>query len=124
MLRNIPVELSGHKVRITEAPSVKTREKDGQQEVVTDFKTKAPKYVVGVFVKPRRDDEGRAGKGVEVRVTLDTDPGDQVDEGDLIELIAPTVSHWEMTDDHGRTTSGLSWRALGIKPAIAVKSAA
>ncbi len=117
MLRNIPVELSGHKVLVTEAPTVKTREgKSGVAEVVTDYNG-ATQYVVVLFVKPRPNEQGRAGKGAEIKCTLETDPGDGVSEGDLVELINPRVSHWENEID-GRAMSGLAWRATGIKPVV------
>jgi hypothetical protein len=116
MLSNIPVELSGHKVLVTEAPTVKTREGEGGvREVVVDGRTKATLYVVALFVKPRPNGEGYAGKGAEVKCTLETDPGDEVSEGALVELINPRVSHWE-NEINGRTMSGLAWRATGIKP--------
>lgn len=115
MLRNIPVELSGHKVLVTEAPTVKTREgKDGRAEVVTD-RDGATQYVVVLFVKPRPNEQGYAGKGAEIKCTLETDPGDEVSDGDLVELINPRISHWENEID-GRVMSGLAWRATGIKP--------
>jgi hypothetical protein len=115
MLRNIPVELSGHKVLVTEAPTVKTREgKNGQREVVTD-RDGATQYVVVLFVKPRPNGDGYAGKGAEIKCTLETDPGEVVSDGDLVELIHPRISHWENEID-GRAMSGLAWRATGIKP--------
>jgi hypothetical protein len=115
MLRNIPVELSGHKVLVTEAPTLKMREgKNGEPEVVTDY-SGATQYVVVLFVKPRPNEQGRAGKGAEIKCTLETDPGAEVSEGDLVELINPRVSHWENEID-GRQMSGLAWRATGVKP--------
>ncbi len=116
MLRNIPVELSGHKVLVTEAPTVKTREgEDGQPEVIVDKQTGATQFVVALFIKPRPNGDGYAGKGAEIKCTLETDPGDEVSEGDLVELINPRVSHWE-NELNGRLMSGLAWRATGIKP--------
>jgi hypothetical protein len=94
---------------------VKTREgKNGVAEVVTDYNG-ATQYVVVLFVKPRPNEQGRAGKGDEIKCTLETDPGDEVSEGDLVELINPRVSHWENEIDR-RQMSGLAWRATGIKP--------
>jgi len=116
MLSNIPVELSGHKVLVTEAPTVKTREDgNGTPVVVTDRRTGATQYVVSLFVKPRPNGDGFAGKGAEIKCTLETDPGELVSEGDLVELINPRVSHWE-NELNGRAMSGLAWRATGLKP--------
>lgn len=114
MLRNIPVELSGHKVQVTEAPVVKMREgKDGQPEVVTDFEG-ATQYEVMLFVKPRPVDGRRPGKGAEIKCTLETEPDEDISDGALVELINPRVSHWE-SELNGRMMSGLSWRATGLK---------
>ena len=116
MLRNIPVELSGHKVLVTERPTVKTWEdKDGQAVVATGNNDETL-YVVVLFIKPLPSENGRAGKGAEIKCTLETDPGDEIDEGDRVELINPRVSHWERQMDDGRTMSGLAWRATGVKP--------
>lgn len=119
-MRNIPVLLEGYKLQVTEAPSTKMFEQDGQQVVATDRATKATLFVVSLFVKPLPDPQtGRAGKGEEIKVTLETDPGDQVQEGDRVELIQPRISFWEVD---GR--SGLSWRAAGITPVSAGRIAA
>lgn len=117
MLKNIPVELSGHKVQVTEAPMIKMYEDDnGKQTVATAFGSDAALFVVSVFLKPLPDANGRSGKGAEVKVTLETDPG-EVAEGSRVELINPRVSHYEFSDKDGRSLSGLSWKATGLKPA-------
>ncbi|MDQ3406201.1 MAG: hypothetical protein M3548_22875 [Actinomycetota bacterium] len=115
-MKNIPVELSGHKVQVTEAPTMKMKQDDktGESTVATSFNGETL-FVVSVFVKPLPDANGRVGKGSEVKVTLETDPG-EIAEGSRVELINPRVSHWEMSGD-GRTSSGLSWKASGLKPA-------
>ena len=107
-MRNIPVNLGGFKLRVVEAPQIKTND---EGVVAMVYGTNDPQYVIGVFAKPTQvDEKGRRGRGEELRVTLMSDPG-QVEEGDMVELIAPTVSHWEKD---GR--SGLSWKAQGLKP--------
>ncbi|GAA3044453.1 YdcP family protein [Actinokineospora globicatena] len=123
MLKNIPVELSGHRVRVEEAPTMKMYEDEDTkvQTVAKDFHG-APLYVVSVFLKPLPGPDGRTGKGAEIKVTLETDPGDEFSVGDVVELINPRVSHWERTSK-GRTTSGLSWKATGIKPVGAAQVA-
>ncbi|QGK71199.1 hypothetical protein GIY23_18225 [Allosaccharopolyspora coralli] len=116
-LRNIPVELSGHKLLVSEPPVAKTRETEsGATEVVTNPADGSTLFVVLLFAKPRPRDGRSGGKGAEIKVTLETDPGDEIDEGTRIELINPRVSHWE-NELGGRTMSGLSWRATGLKPA-------
>nr|WP_042184898.1 hypothetical protein [Kibdelosporangium sp. MJ126-NF4] len=118
-MKNIPVLLEGYKVVVTEDPTVKTYEDNGKTVVSTDY-SGAQLYVVSVFVKPLPNPEtGRAGKGVEVKVTLETDPGDDIREGSRVELINPRVSHWE--NERG---SGLSWKATGLKPVTAQSAAA
>ncbi|MGI5213289.1 hypothetical protein [Plantactinospora sp. CA-290183] len=107
-MRNIPVNLSGYKLRVVEEPSVKA---DQEGKVITAYGTSDPLFTVAVFAKPIATEEGYRGKGEELKVTLATDPG-QVEEGELVELIGPTVSHWERD---GR--SGLTWKAQGLKTA-------
>lgn len=116
MLRNIPVMLEGYRLMVLEEPEVKTRrnEQTGEFEPVTDFEG-APQYVVSVHAKPRKTEDGRpAGKGAEIKVTLETEPHEEIPDGSIVELINPRVSHWE-NELNGRTMSGLAWKATGIK---------
>ncbi|MER5335925.1 hypothetical protein [Micromonospora sp. NPDC002717] len=107
-MRNIPVNLGGFKLRVVEEPSIKT---DQEGKVLTAYGTDDPLYVVAVFAKPLATEDGYRGKGEELKITLSADPG-SVEEGDLVELIGATVSHWERD---GR--SGLTWKAQGLKTA-------
>lgn len=109
-MRNIPVNLSGYKLRVVEEPSIKA---DLDGKVITAYGTSDPLYTVAVFAKPLATDDGYRGKGEELKITLSVDPG-PVEEGELVELIGATVSHWERD---GR--SGLTWKAQGLKPAHA-----
>src|SRR5262245_7805985 len=113
-MRNIPVNLSGFKLMVTEAPVLKMRENDkGEMVPATDYQG-VQQYVVALFAKRRPSAEGGyAGKGEEIRVTLATDPGEGFEEGGYVELIDATVSHW--SNDRGQ--SGLSFKAMGLKPA-------
>ncbi|TDD06648.1 hypothetical protein E1181_11620 [Saccharopolyspora terrae] len=113
MLRNIPVNLQGYKLMITEAPQEKTREKDGVQEFVKNHEG-VQQFVVSLFAKRRVQPGEYAGKGAEIKVTLTADPGEGFEEGVYVQLIDATVSHWE--NDNG---SGLSFRANGMVPANA-----
>ncbi|MBO4162635.1 hypothetical protein [Micromonospora antibiotica] len=107
-MRNIPVNLSGYKLRVVEEPSVKA---DQEGKVITAYGTNDPLFTVAVFAKPVATEDGYRGKGEELKITLSTEPG-AVEEGELVELIGPTVSHWERD---GR--SGLTWKAQGLKTA-------
>lgn len=106
-MRNIPVNLDGFKLRVVEEPAIKA-DQDGK--VITAYGTDEPLYTVAVFAKPLATEDGYRGKGEELKITLSANPG-EVEEGDLVELIGATVSHWERD---GR--SGLTWKAQGIKP--------
>ncbi|TDB81565.1 hypothetical protein [Micromonospora sp. KC721] len=106
-MRNIPVNLAGFKLRVVEEPSIKT---DQEGKVKTAYGTDDPLYVVAVFAKPVATEDGYRGKGEELKITLSTVP-EGIEEGDVVELIGPTVSHWE---NEGR--SGLSWKAQALKP--------
>jgi hypothetical protein len=114
MLRNLPVVLEGYKLRVVEDPAVKTyKNKDtGKQEISTDPKTGATLYQVAIYMKPLPTEDGRpAPKGVELKVTLETEPPQEVVDGVMVELHQPRVSQFPM--DNGGT--GLSMKALGVK---------
>jgi len=106
-MRNIPVNLAGFKLRVVEEPSIKA-DQDGK--VITAYGSDDPLYTVVVFAKPPATEDGYRGKGQELKITLTANP-EGVEEGDLVELVMPTVSHWERD---GR--SGLTWKAKGLKP--------
>jgi hypothetical protein len=106
-MRNIPVNLAGFKLRVVEEPSIKA-DQDGK--VITAYGTDDPLYVVAVFAKPVATEDGYRGKGEELKITLSTNPTG-IEEGDVVELVGATVSHWERD---GR--SGLTWKAQGLKP--------
>ncbi|MBB3662450.1 hypothetical protein FB384_001354 [Prauserella sediminis] len=118
-MRNIPVDLGGFKLMVSEAPVVKTREdENGNVVPVTNYEDGSQQFVVSLFAKRKpRPDGGRVGKGEEIKVTLATDPGDEFDEGMYVELIDATASPWGMKDQQGNVNSGLSFKAAGMKPA-------
>jgi hypothetical protein len=111
-MRNIPVNLSGYRLTITEAPEMKTRTDDnGREEVVTD-RNGVTRFTVALFAKIKGE------KGEEVRFTLDTDPGEGFEEGMRVELIDARVSPYSFKNARGETVSGISFAATGIKPMI------
>lgn len=113
MLKNIPINLQGYKLMVTEAPQEKTREKDGVQEFVTNSEG-VQQFVVSLFAKRKVMPGEYAGKGEEIKVTLAADPGEGFEEGVYVQLIDAMVNHWE--NDNG---SGLWFRASGMAPANA-----
>jgi hypothetical protein len=122
-MRDIPVNLSGYRLMVTEAPAMKMRERNGATEPVTDRQGVA-QFVVSLFAKRRPGPDGFAGKGEEIRVTLTADPGEGFEEGAYVELIDPRVSPFSLTTEDGRTISGLSFRAAGLVAASPVRSVA
>lgn len=109
-MRNIPINLGGYRLMITEPPTMKTRKnKDGQDEVITD-EDGVTKFVVALFAKVKGQ------KGEEIRVTLSTDPGATFDEGDLVELVGATISPYAFKNDRGETVAGIAFSAAGLKP--------
>lgn len=117
-MRNIPVNLSGFKLMVTEAPVMKMRENErGETVPATDYQG-VQQFVVALFAKRLPGPGGGpAGKGEEIRVTLATDPGEGFEEGSYVELIDATVSAWAMKDGSEGVRSGLSFKAMGLKPA-------
>lgn len=117
-MKNIPANLSGYKLMVSEAPAMKMRENDrGELVPATDWQG-VQQFVVSLFAKRRPSEDGRpVGKGEEIRVTLAADPGDGFEEGSYVELIDATVSPWAMKEGSDGVRSGLSFKAAGLKPA-------
>lgn len=110
-MKDIPVNLQGHRCTVVESPTVKLRE-DGSG--ATNWEG-VRQFVVALFIRQLPMAGRRTPKGEEVRVTLETDPGEGFAEGEWVELIDPRVSPWEMRDERGRVSSGLSFKAMGMK---------
>ncbi|GAB3479356.1 hypothetical protein [Amycolatopsis cihanbeyliensis] len=115
-MRDIPVNLNGFKLMVTEAPVMKMQEKDGQMAPVTDREGVA-KFVVSLFAKRRTRPGEFAQKGEEIKVTLASDPGEGFEEGVYVELINGCLNSYQMETEDGRTISGISFKAEGLKPA-------
>jgi hypothetical protein len=113
----IPVVLSGYRMTVVEPPAPKTREDgNGGQSVVVD-REGVTQFVVSLFAKRRPVPGQRARKGAEVRVTLESDPGEGFAEDTQVELINPRVKAYELQGPDGRVRSGLSFKATGLKRA-------
>jgi hypothetical protein len=119
-LSNIPVVLEGYTLQITEAPTLKMKidDKTKQESPATD-RDGVQLYTVKLFAKPPAGPSGKRGKGEEIGVTLVTDPGDDFEEGDPVDLVDPTVSMW--SNDFG---AGLSFRAMALVPRVRATRAA
>lgn len=113
-MRDLSVNFMNYLLRIVEEPSVKQK-RDGSGPVVD--RNGAVQYQVSLFAKRIAQEGEWAPKGEEIRVTLETDPGEGFQEGLKVELIDPRVNAWEIRDEEsGRVSSGLAFKALGLKP--------
>lgn len=112
MLKNIPVNMQGHSLMVSQPPALKMRVNDqtGQTEAAVDYQGNR-QFVVSLIARPKPKPGEFERKGEEIRVTLSADPGEGFTPGTFIELIDAMVSHWER---NGR--SGLSFKAAGLKP--------
>jgi hypothetical protein len=113
------VVLEQYRLTIVDPPGPKLRE-DGS--VMTD-RQGATQFVVSLFAKLRAQPGQRVPKGEEIKVTLETDPGDGFHEGMRVALVNPRINHFQMEnkDDNGRVrvTSGISFKAGALAPAAA-----
>jgi hypothetical protein len=114
-MRDIPVDLGGYKLMVTETPVMKMRQKDGQEIPATD-RDGVTQFVVALFAKRRPGPDGFTSKGEEIKVTLGTDPGEGFEEGSYVELISACLNAYSMETEDGRTISGISFKAKGLKP--------
>ena len=113
-MRDISVNLNDHRLTIVEEPAMKLK-RDGSGPVLD--RDGAAQFVVSVFAKRLAQPGEFAPKGEELRITLATDPGEGFQEGLRVELIDPRVNAWEIRDETGRMSSGLAFKAMGLKPA-------
>ncbi|OZM73573.1 hypothetical protein CFN78_08550 [Amycolatopsis antarctica] len=113
-MRNIPIDLSGFRLTVTEDPEMKMRKDENGREVTVTDQEGVAKFVVALMVKTKGQ------KGEEIRVTLDTDPGEGFSEedGTRVELIQPRVSPYSFKNAKGETVSGVAFSAAGLKPLL------
>jgi hypothetical protein len=118
-VQDLPVILDQYKLTIVEPPAQKMRkdEKTGRDVVVTD-RQGATMFVVSLFAKLQVEPGERAPKGEEIRVTLETDPGEGFPEDARVKLINPRINAYQIENkENGRVTSGIAFKAAGLSPA-------
>jgi hypothetical protein len=115
-MRDIPVVLSGYKLTVVEPPAPKTRDDGNGGQVVVVDRQGATQFVVSLFAKLRVGPGERAPKGEEIKVTLATDPGEGFGEDTRVELIDARLNAYQIDTEDGRSISGISFKAMGLKP--------
>ncbi|GAA1311491.1 hypothetical protein [Pseudonocardia xinjiangensis] len=115
-MQNLPVILSGWKLTLVDPPERKIREDERGNLVPVTDRDGTAQFVVSLFAKLAVGPGQRAPKGEEIKVTLTADPGEGFHEGQRVELIDPQVSPYQV-ENRGRVSSGLSFKAAGLKPA-------
>lgn len=114
-MRDLPVILDQYKLTIVEPPAPKMREEGGRLVPVTDAQG-ARMFVVSLFAKLQVQPGQRAPKGEEIKVTLETDPGEGFGEDMRVQLINPRINAYQI-ENNGRVASGISFKAAGLTPA-------
>lgn len=118
-MRDLPVVLDGYKLTVVEPPAPKMRE-DGRGGVVAVTNREGvTQFVVSLFAKLRTEPGQRAPKGEEIKVTLETDPGQDFPEDMRVALINPRISPFQIDSADGRSISGIAFKAFGLSPAVA-----
>ncbi len=115
-MQNLPVVMSGYKLMVVEPPTRKMREDERGNLVPVTDRDGTAQFVVSLFAKLAVGPGQRAPKGEEIKVTLTADPGEGIYEDMRVELIEPRVSPYQV-ENRGRVSSGLSFKAAGLKPA-------
>ena len=115
-MRDIPVILNGYKLTVVEPPAPKMRD-DGRGNLVTvTDRQGVTQFVVALFAKLQVGPGQRAPKGEEIKVTLATDPGEGFEEDTRVELIDARLNAYQIETEDGRSLSGISFKAMGLKP--------
>jgi hypothetical protein len=115
-MRDIPVVLSGYKLTVVEPPAPKTRDDGNGGQVAVVDRQGVTQFVVSLFAKLRVGPGERAPKGEEIKVTLATDPGEGFTEDTRVELIDARLNAYQIDTEDGRSISGISFKAMGLKP--------
>jgi hypothetical protein len=105
-VKNMKIDPSDRRLMLTELPTAKTREEDGQTVLVQQDGVQM--FLAVLFMKPKGQ------RGEEIKVTLETDPGAAFEEGDIVELIEPRASFYSFKNGKGETVSGIAYRAVGM----------
>lgn len=120
-MRDIPVVLSGYKLTVVEPPAPKTREDGNGGQVAVVDRQGVTQFVVSLFAKLQVQPGERAPKGEEIKVTLSTDPGEGFGEDTRVELIDARLNAYQIDTEDGRSISGISFKAMGLKPVGALR---
>ncbi|MCU1626100.1 MAG: hypothetical protein JWP64_1049 [Pseudonocardia sp.] len=115
-MRDIPVVLSGYKLTVVESPAPKTRDDGNGGQIAVVDRQGVTQFVVSLFAKLRVQPGERAPKGEEIKVTLATDPGEGFGEDTRVELIDARLNAYQIDTEDGRSISGISFKAMGLKP--------
>ena len=117
-MRDLPVLLSGYRCIVVDPPCPKTRDDGAGGQVVVTDRNGVTQFVVSLFVKQRVAAGERAPKGEEIKVTLATDPGEGFEEDVRVELVDARLNAYQMETEDGRSISGISFKAMGLKPVV------
>jgi hypothetical protein len=114
-MRDIPVMLSGYKLTVVEPPAPKMRDDGNGGQVAVVDRQGVTQFIVSLFAKLRVGPGERAPKGEEIKVTLATDPGEGFAEDTRVELIDARINAYQIETEDGRSISGISFKAMGLK---------
>ncbi len=115
-MRDIPVMLNGYKLTVVEPPAPKLRDDGNGGWVTVTDRQGVTQFVVSLFAKLRAQPGQRAPKGEEIKVTLETDPGEGFAEDMRVALVSPRLNAYQIDTEDGRSLSGISFKAMGLKP--------
>ncbi|NMI00861.1 hypothetical protein [Pseudonocardia acidicola] len=114
-MRDIPVNLGGYKLTVVEPPAPKTRDDGNGGLVPVTDQQGVTQFVVALFAKLRVGPGEKAPKGEEIKVTLASDPGEGFTEDVKVELIDARLNPYQIDNGAGRVTSGVAFKAMGLK---------
>ncbi|GAA3218376.1 hypothetical protein GCM10017691_01140 [Pseudonocardia petroleophila] len=116
-MRDIPVVLDGYKLTVVEPPAPKMREDGNGGWLPVTNRDGVTQFVVSLFAKLRTAPGQRPQKGEEIKVTLETDPGEGFGEDSRVALVNARINAYQIDSPDGRSISGISFKALSLAPA-------
>ena len=113
-MRDLEVVLDTYKLTVVDPPAPKMREDANGNLVAATTRDGVTLFVVSLFAKLRTAPGQRAPKGEEIKVTLETDPGDGFGEDVRVALVNPRINAYQIDNADGRSISGIAFKATGL----------
>ena len=115
-MQNVEISVDHYKLRVVEAPTLKMKPIYKDDQRVGEEPASGPNgealYEVVLYSRARQADDYGRKDSEEVKVTL-SNPCEDIEEDDVVELVSPTMSTYSFTSKKG-TINGVKYAAEAL----------